>query len=234
MTVTAEQIRALRPEWTSADVAVTHLYAGYESSNSVWLVQGRDQAAVVRVCIRSDHPENSFWQGMELLFGTNPRRELISYPVSEYPQRLADTLQELARRWGAHDADVQEALPDMLSRARQLPTPEAIAWIMPDLSPTQFLVDGDDIAGLVDIESYVRGPIELELTALEFRLQHVDAFRQGYEQHRELPSIAHCRDVYRFLIFVMYHAPPPSYPKWRDAPKLLDRGSLPLPVGDSL
>jgi len=94
---------------------------------------------------------------------------------------------------------------------------------MPDLSPSQFLVDEGGIAGLVDIESYVRGPVELELAVLEFWLEHLDAFREGYEQHVALPSISDYRDVYRFLIYVMYGAPPRAYCEWRDAPRLLER-----------
>jgi len=91
MTVTGSHIRSLRADWADEGVAVTHLDPGYPSSNSVWLVRGRDEAAIVRVCTRADVPENSFWHGMGLLFGTNPRRELASYAeLTDRLRRLGD------------------------------------------------------------------------------------------------------------------------------------------------
>jgi len=65
----------------------------------------------------------------------------------------------------------------------------------------------------------VRGPIELELVVLELWLPQAAPFRRGYEQHRELPPLTNIRDVYRFLIYLMYDAPPRECQKWLEAPQ---------------
>lgn len=133
----------------------------------------------------------------------------LSYAPDEFPDRLADTLIALAEhpRWEG-DAEAQAALPDHVASARTSSPPEDIAHIMLDLSPGQFLAQGDEITALVDTESFVRGPCAMELTAVEMWTGDGEAFRRGYLRERhELPDMAASRELYRFFLYLLYDSP---------------------------
>jgi hypothetical protein len=74
--------------------------------------------------------------------------------------------------------------------------------VMPDISGNQFLYGDAGLAAAVDLDAYVVGPVELELTVVEWCLPRGDAFRQGYERHRPLPEFAAFRDFHRATVMV--------------------------------
>jgi hypothetical protein len=78
----------------------------------------------------------------------------------------------------------------------------SFAMIMPDIAGNQFLFDGDAIAGVVDLDSYVIGPIELELTVAEWCLVDPAAFAEGYEAVRPLPRFEPFRRFHRATMLV--------------------------------
>ena len=142
-------------------------------------------------------------------------------PPEEFPKRLAATMEQLASHGWSADREVKAALPGLLNAARQIPSPEHISPIMPDISPGQFLVDDNRITALVDFESYVWGPVELELTVLELWVRNASAFRAGYEETGEkLPCLETTRAAYRAFIYLLYDAPPKGLARWCDAPVL--------------
>lgn len=122
---------------------------------------------------------------------------------------LAETILQLSRTKPAvNNDDVQDNLKDILEKIKEMPPPQNIGFIMPDLWPTQFLMEGDKVAALIDIESYVSGPIELELAVLELWLEDFDSFRKGYESSGpKLPDLSATRDIYRYLLFIMHGCP---------------------------
>jgi hypothetical protein len=79
--------------------------------------------------------------------------------------------------------------------------------IMPDISANQFIFSKDlnKIAALVDLDAYIIGPQELELTILEMCIPDkkcAEYFHSGYERHRKFPEIENVRHIYRLLTFV--------------------------------
>lgn len=76
--------------------------------------------------------------------------------------------------------------------------------IMPDISANQFVYSKDlkVINAVVDIDAYVIGPINLELTVLEMCLTDYSSFQKGYEEYCELPCFKTFRSFYRFLIYL--------------------------------
>lgn len=150
-------------------------------------------------------------------FGNFPQTQ--SFLPQDFPQRLAYTLRELSSYVWCDDIEVQESIPEFIDMAEESPPPNYISLIMPDIGPGQFLTEGNRIMALVDIESYVRGPIELELTVIELWATEYVAFREGYEEVRGcFPSLDKVRTVYRFFIYLLFHAPPKGLANWIDAP----------------
>jgi len=76
--------------------------------------------------------------------------------------------------------------------------------IMPDISANQFVYSKDlkRINAVVDIDAYVIGPINFELTVLEMCLSDYSSFKKGYEEYCELPCFKSFRSFYRFLIYL--------------------------------
>lgn len=76
------------------------------------------------------------------------------------------------------------------------------ALVMPDISANQFLFDGTGLAAVVDLDSYVIGPIELELTIAEWCLTDHGAFADGYRSVRPLPRFEPFRAFHRASMMV--------------------------------
>ena len=86
---------------------------------------------------------------------------------SEFPNVLAETMIQLSRfKHAVNNDEVQENLKQILEQIKKMPIPQNIGFIMPDLWPSQFLMEEGKVAALIDIESYVTGPVELELAVL--------------------------------------------------------------------
>jgi len=147
-----------------------------------------------------------------------------SYPISpsfrlqDWPELLAKALENMTPHWFEDQPQVMRALPDFAARARRLPALASAALIFPDLHPGQFLVHDGRLAALVDIESHVLGPRELDFIALEYALQprHLPAFREGYTRHLPLPDLAPVRALYRYLYWVMSALGAEDYREWME------------------
>ncbi len=76
------------------------------------------------------------------------------------------------------------------------------ATVMPDISGNQFLFDDFGIAAVVDIDSHVAGPVELELTVAEWCLVDHAAFADGYQEVRPLPKFSDFRAFHRATMLI--------------------------------
>lgn len=119
----------------------------------------------------------------------------------DWGEHLARAMEEIVTVFFAGEADLVELLPEMQALARSLPAPEGGALVMPDLDATQFLGGPDGLTALVDLESYVLGPAELDLAGLELILKPTEAaiFAEAYCRHRPLPRLERSRPLYRYL-----------------------------------
>lgn len=150
-------------------------------------------------------------------FGNFP--ETAKFPASEFPERLAYTMQELASDGWEDDLEVKKTLLDFVRAAQQTQPPKHISLIMPDIGYGQFLTDGHSITALVDFESYIRGPVELELVELEMWIGDGKAFRSGYEEaNSAFPAIAEVRTLYRFFLYLLHTWPRGFTRNWLHAP----------------
>jgi len=84
--------------------------------------------------------------------------------------------------------------------------------IMADISANQFVYSNDfkRINSVVDIDAYVIGPINLELTVLEMCFTNCSSFKKGYEEYCKLPNFNSFRAFYRFLIYLNDPYGPPA------------------------
>ncbi|MFD2077631.1 Ser/Thr protein kinase RdoA involved in Cpx stress response, MazF antagonist [Actinopolymorpha cephalotaxi] len=85
-----------------------------------------------------------------------------------------------------------------------------LAPIMPDISGNQFVYHAGTLAGVVDLDSYVVGPRELELAVVETCLTRPEDFRRGYESVLPLPRFAEFRAYCRFWMLVCEGAGDPD------------------------
>jgi Ser/Thr protein kinase RdoA (MazF antagonist) len=100
--------------------------------------------------------------------------------------------------WAADKAQLVESM----ARCDPRDVAASFAVIMPDVSASQFLYGDGDITAVVDIDSYVCGPVELELTVAEWCLSDHEAFAEGYESVRRLPRFADFRAFHRCTMLI--------------------------------
>ena len=130
--------------------------------------------------------------------------------------KVRSTIKEMAHQQGLK---LDRNLENKLFQTQQA-CPEQFVPIMPDLRWDQFLTDSKKLTGLVDLDAFVFGAIELEFVVLEYLLTEHQAvlFKQVYQKEQVLPDLTACRDVYRVLLFLMNILGEKSLDTWMQAP----------------
>src|SRR6185437_12324079 len=118
--------------------------------------------------------------------------------------------------------------PFFLRQAQSIDPPSSSGIIMLDLWPSQFLVSETGITALIDIESYVIGPIELELVLVELWLKNHSKFKEAYmASGAKWPDFENRRELYRFFSYLLYDCPEAGLQACLDSP-------LKFPQGDRI
>jgi aminoglycoside phosphotransferase (APT) family kinase protein len=116
--------------------------------------------------------------------------------------RANQSMATIVHSYWTHRPEVVDHFERQIAKTR----PEALAGppspIMPDISGNQFVYRDGRIAGIVDLDSYVAGPRELELTTAELCLTRPDDFRRGYEEILPLPRFEPFRTYWRFWLMI--------------------------------
>lgn len=148
----------------------------------------------------------------------------FSYPLSEFPVRLAEMMTEHVARFHRTNGRVANELATMCGAAAQLAPLEAGALILIDNDIRQYLTDGTRLTALVDTEAYAVGPREMELVLLECQLDRhgAAAFARGYSSVQPLPELTVVRAVYRYLCFLLCALGQRDVDEWLAKPPLLD------------
>ena len=72
--------------------------------------------------------------------------------------------------------------------------------MMVDICANQFLYDREDIVACVDLDSYVIGPVEWELSFLKKQIEDWTNFKAGYETYQSMPEVEEVSDMFYFLM----------------------------------
>ncbi len=139
------------------------------------------------------------------------------------PDRRADSWPENLLRTVLSQCEVQrvgEPWLSLVSSQLESVNPTKFSPIMLDNRWDQYLVDGDNITALVDIDAFVIGPRELELILLEYQLddRQAEMFADTYQQTLPIPDLVDVRLSYRLLLFLMNALGETDLDKWMRAP----------------
>jgi Ser/Thr protein kinase RdoA (MazF antagonist) len=144
-------------------------------------------------------------------FGTFSEHRL---DPAEFVVRTNTSLQNTIVRYWTHRPDIGE----WFDRHAKTMKPDVFAGhlspIMPDIGANQFVYRDGALAGVVDLDSYVIGPRELELAGVELCLTRPEDFRRGYEAILPLPRFEAFRSYCRFWILVCEAAGDPDLEKF--------------------
>lgn len=77
--------------------------------------------------------------------------------------------------------------------------------MMVDMSADQFLYDGENIVACVDLDAYVIGPVEWELSLLKTQISDWERFRTGYEMYQPMPEFEEASKRFFFLMALNVH-----------------------------
>ena len=171
-----------------------------ESNEAEEIAKNKDIAYQLGLFLSKVHAQSFDYFG-------NPSGE--GWALTEFPNKLASTIKILAASEKAlSHPKIRTLLPHYLSLASNHPPLERTGIIMLDLWPIQFLLGQNTLAALIDLESYVVGPIGLELTLIEFWLGNLRTFKQGYmSEGAQWPNFEEQRDLYRFFLYLLYDCP---------------------------
>ena len=72
--------------------------------------------------------------------------------------------------------------------------------IMIDICADQFLFRDENIVACVDLDAYVIGPVEWELSFLHYQVENWDEFKSGYETYCEMPPFYEVSKLFFLLM----------------------------------
>lgn len=72
--------------------------------------------------------------------------------------------------------------------------------IMIDICADQFLYEGEDLAACVDLDAYVIGPVEWEISFLKNQVEDWESFKAGYETYQIMPEYNELSDFFYFIM----------------------------------
>ena len=77
--------------------------------------------------------------------------------------------------------------------------------MMVDMCADQFLYEGENIISCVDLDAYVIGPVEWELSFLKTQVEDWDSFKAGYETYQRMPEFEESSKLFFFLMALNVH-----------------------------
>ncbi|MCF6225605.1 MAG: hypothetical protein L3J22_04790 [Xanthomonadales bacterium] len=142
--------------------------------------------------------------------------EQPQFTPEQWPQRLRSSLQILAEQHGS----IPSKILDEALKSVDFCEAKEFVPIMPDLRWDQFLLLDGKLSALVDLDTFVYAPRELELVLLEYLLdeQQAKTFTQTYQQTHSMPDLSAVRTPYRLLLFLMNVLGEKSLENWMQAP----------------
>lgn len=123
-------------------------------------------------------------------------------PKADFLPMMIAAMRQTIQRFWADCPPLHEYLDKLAATTDVDAIFSSAALIMTDISGNQFVYDQPRISGVVDLDAYVIGPREWELSTLELGISAPDAFRQGYECYALLPTFAPFRRFYRFWMYL--------------------------------
>ena len=77
--------------------------------------------------------------------------------------------------------------------------------MMVDMCADQFLFDNENLVSCVDLDAYVIGPVEWELSFLKTQVEDWERFVEGYETYQSMPRFEGLSKLFFFLMALNVH-----------------------------
>jgi hypothetical protein len=149
----------------------------------------------------------------------------IRNSLEAFPSRLKEAIQMIAIRYYKNNKEIMNNLDYFIKQSERITSPKKAVYIMLDMDPRQFYINGDRICAILDTEAYVIGPSELDLVALECSMDENGArsFKKGYTSVIPFPELNLARETYRFLFCLLeIKGPSVNFNDWISKPHLFD------------
>ena len=124
------------------------------------------------------------------------------HPQPDFLAAAIATMRRTIKHFWADHAELHQCLDDLVATVDLDAIFSTASLIMIDISGNQFVYNGQHISGVVDLDAYVIGPREWELSIVEMCITQPAAFQRGYEGYIGLPVFAPFRSFYRFWSFL--------------------------------
>ncbi len=118
-----------------------------------------------------------------------------------FPRALSHMEACIESHWNG-DSDTDRKMRAHFNRLKQQRFESSKnSLIMVDISADQFLYDNaENIVACVDLDAYVIGPVEWELSFLHKQVEDWDRFRAGYENYQDMPPFEESSEFFLFLM----------------------------------
>ena len=108
-----------------------------------------------------------------------------------YEKALLHMESTISRHWNSDDENdkyVRTVFEKLKNQYSTVPfRSQNYSLIMVDMCADQFLYKNEDIIACVDLDAYVIGPVEWELSFLHNQIEDWESFKKGYETYQPLP-----------------------------------------------
>lgn len=127
-----------------------------------------------------------------------------------YETALSHMEQNIEKHWNSDDETdkfIRSVFEELKRRHQETPfSSQNYSLTMADICADQFLFENENIITCVDLDAYVIGPVEWELSFLHNQIEDWESFKKGYETYQPLPKFeAQSRFFYLLMALNSYY-----------------------------
>lgn len=123
--------------------------------------------------------------------------------ITEIYAVMMKHMESYIQQYWNSDSTVDTQVRDLFMKIKTIPFySDGYALTMIDICGDQFLYKNEKIVACVDMDAYVVGPIEWELSFLKLQVKDWESFRKGYETYQPLPAFEKISPLYIFLMTI--------------------------------
>ena len=121
-----------------------------------------------------------------------------------YERALLHMESTISRHWNSDDENdkyVRTVFEKLKNQYSTVPfRSQKYSLMMVDMCADQFLYKNEDIIACVDLDAYVIGPVEWELSFLHNQIEDWESFKNGYETYQRFPQFEEQEAFFQLLM----------------------------------
>lgn len=121
--------------------------------------------------------------------------------VTDFYSRVLFQIEECIKEHWNSDDEIDKKVREYFEELKENRfVSSKYSLMMVDMCADQFLFENENIISCVDLDAYVIGPVEWELSFLKTQVEDWESFKEGYETYQGMPAFEETSKLFYFLM----------------------------------